>query len=65
VPPDQKVNKAKLTEILNVCKNDFIQGAGQLGKNDVTLGHAISTNMSPNQKCKQSRLTNLSPYKHL
>ncbi len=35
-------------------KNDVIQGAGQLGKNDGTWGQANSTGVSPDQKSKQS-----------
>ncbi len=40
--------------IPDVNKNDFIQGAGWLGKNDVTWGQANSTSMPPDQKTKQS-----------
>jgi hypothetical protein len=35
-----------------------------LGKNDITLGETNSTNMSLNQKSKQTRVTNLPLYKH-
>jgi len=31
-------------------KNDVIQGAGKLGKNDVSWGQANSPGMPPNQK---------------
>jgi hypothetical protein len=35
-------------------KNDIIQRAGYLGKNDITWGQANSTGMPPDQKSKQS-----------
>ncbi len=38
----------------DVNKNDVIQGAGQLGQNDVTWGQANFTGMPPNPKGKQS-----------
>jgi hypothetical protein len=40
--------------IPDVNKNDFIQGAGWLGKNDVTWEQANSTSVLPDQKTKQS-----------
>jgi hypothetical protein len=46
-------------------KNDAIWGTGQLGKNDVTWWQANITGLPPNQKSKQSRVTNLSLFKHL
>ncbi len=36
------------------ANNYVIQGAGELGKNDVILGQANNTGVPPNQKCKQS-----------
>jgi hypothetical protein len=45
-------------------KSDVIQGAGELGKNDIILGQANSSGMPPNQKSKQSKVNNLSLYKH-
>jgi hypothetical protein len=37
-----------------ITKNDIIQGAGNLGKIDITCGQAKSTGVPPNQKSKQS-----------
>jgi hypothetical protein len=45
-------------------KNDVIQGADKLGKNDVTSWQTNSAGMPPSQKSKQSRVTRLSLYKH-
>jgi hypothetical protein len=45
-------------------KNDVIQGAGWLGKNDITWGQANSTCMPPNQSSEHSSVTNPSLYKH-
>jgi hypothetical protein len=45
-------------------KNDVIQGAGKLSKNDITRGQPNSTFVPSNQKSKQSRVTTLSHYKH-
>jgi hypothetical protein len=39
-------------------------GAGYHSQNDVTWGQANNTGVPPNQKSKQSRITNLSLYKH-
>ncbi len=44
--------------ILDVNKNDFIQGAGKLGQNDITCGQANITGVPPQQKIKQSWVTN-------
>ncbi len=46
--------------IHDVDKNDVIQGAGQLGKNDINQGQANSTGEPPDPKSKQSGVTNLS-----
>jgi hypothetical protein len=47
-----------------LTKNDVIQGAGQLAKNDITWGQANSTVEPPDHKSKQSRVTSLSLNKH-
>ncbi len=45
-------------------KNDIIQGADELVQNNITFRQANHTGVPPSQKSKQSRLTNLSLYKH-
>ncbi len=50
--------------IPDVNKNYVIQGADYLGKNDITQGQVNSTDMLPNKIVKQSRVTNLTLYKH-
>ncbi len=54
-----------IKQTTDVDKNDIIQGAGKLGKHDVTWGQANSTFMPPNKKSKQSRATDLSFKKKL
>jgi hypothetical protein len=46
------------------AKNDVIQGAGLLGKNDVSWGQANSTDVPPDQISKQIGITNPPIYKH-
>jgi hypothetical protein len=53
----------------NLNKNDVIEGAGKLDKNDVTWGQANSTAMLPDQKVNKAkdltfRSINIAPYKY-
>jgi hypothetical protein len=50
--------------IPDVNKNGIIQGAGYPGQNDVTWGQDNCTSVPPDQKSKQSWITNLSLYRH-
>jgi hypothetical protein len=46
--------------LLMQAKYDVIQGAGWLGKNDINWKQVYGTGVPPDQKSKQSGVTNLS-----
>jgi hypothetical protein len=54
------------TKVIPECKQNMmsLMGAFKLGQNDVTWGQANSIGMPPDPISKQSRVTNLSLYKH-